>query len=378
SLSVGEGGRGLGHPARDTGTGVDAIVQRVPHNSPDLFNRGLLEINVLFNDGRIFPDSNFASGFNSPAGHQLPVGLDSILAAQNILPLTNVTEMAGQAGENDVADAAVNEIFEGPNGVWELLLIRLRGIPEYASLFQAAFDDVNSAADMNITHVGNAIAAYIGTSFRADNSPFDRFLRGDKRAMSVTAQEGMRLFYDGNAKNLGGMTCGSCHSGTLQTDQDFHAIAMPQIGPGKGDGVNGREDFGHFRVSGDENDLYKFRTPSLRNVVLTAPYGHTGSFDTLRKVVDHHVNAIYSLYNYDTSQAQMPSRSDLDAIDFEVMENPYLVDKIAEASEIKKLKYSKKDIDKIMEFLYALTDPASLDIRDKAPRTVPSELPLAD
>ena len=351
---------------------------RVPHNSPDLFNRGLLEIDVLFNDGRIFPDSSFASGFNSPAGHQLPEGLDSILAAQNILPLTNVTEMAGQRGENDIADAAEDEILAGPGGLWEMLVQRLRDIPEYVTLFQAAFDDVNSAADMNITHVGNAIAAFIGTSFRADNSPFDRYLRGDINAMSRTAVEGMRLFYDGNAKNRGKQTCGSCHSGTWQTDQDFHAIAMPQIGPGKGDGVNGREDFGHFRVSGDYKDLYKFRTPSLRNVVLTAPYGHVGSIVKLRDVVEHHNNALYSLYNYDTSQAQMPSRPDLDAIDFEVMENPYLVEKIAKASEINKLKYSKEDIDKIMEFLYALTDPASLDIREHAPRCVPSGLPIAD
>lgn len=383
SLSVGEGGQGLGHPARNTGSNGDEIIQRVPHNSPDLFNRGLLEIDVLFNDGRIFPDPTFASGFNSPAGHQMPAGLDSILAAQNILPLTNVTEMAGQVDqygvpENEVAEAAANEVFSGSDGVWEILIERLRGIPEYVAMFQGAFDDVNGAADINITHVGNSIAAYIGTSFRADNSQFDRFLRGDLQAMSHTAQEGMKLFYNGNPRNRNSQTCGSCHSGTLQTDQDFHAIAMPQIGPGKGDGHNGREDFGHFRVSGDHKDLYKFRTPSLRNVVLTAPYGHVGAYSTLRGVVEHHVNAIDSLYNYDTSQVQMPSRPDLDAIDFEVMENNYLVEKIANASEIIKLNYSKEDIDKIMEFLYALTDPASLDIRDLAPKSVPSGLPIAD
>ena len=84
----------------------------------------------------------------------------------------------------------------------------------------------------------------------------------------------MRLFY-------GKENCSSCHSGKFQTDLGFHAIAMPQIGPGKGhnseDYDDGREGFGREVVTGNVNDRFRFRTPTLRIVALTAPYGHAGS-----------------------------------------------------------------------------------------------------
>ncbi|MCW8331588.1 hypothetical protein MD588_22580, partial [Photobacterium sp. SDRW27] len=140
SLSVGEGASGLG-VNRDTGEGEDAIHQRVPHNAPALFNLGAHEFTVLFNDGRIFTDTSHSSGFTSPAGDQLPDNLDNVLAAQAMFPVTNPTEMAGQPGENPVADAAGENKLAGDDGVWELLAERLRNIPEYVTLFKAAFAD---------------------------------------------------------------------------------------------------------------------------------------------------------------------------------------------------------------------------------------------
>lgn len=375
SLPIGEGASGLG-VNRDTGEEADAVHQRVPHNSPALFNLGALEFTVLFNDGRIFADSSQPSGFTSPAGNNLPDNLESTLAAQAMFPVTNPTEMAGQAGENLVANAASIDDLAGPDGVWELLSKRLRGIAKYVEMFEAAYADVNGPEDITFVHAANAIAAFAGTAWRADNSPFDRYLRGERQAMSPLAQEGMRLFYNGNRRTKNSKTCASCHSGTLQTDHDFHAIAMPQIGPGKGDGFEGLEDFGHGRLN--DADRYKFRTPSLRNVALTAPYGHSGVYNKLRAVVEHHVNAINSLYNYDRSQAVLPSRPDLDALDFRVMDEPAVLDEIANASEIRHLNYSHQDIDRIMEFLHALTDPASLDLRSHTPKHLPSDLPLAD
>ncbi|MEJ2766216.1 cytochrome c peroxidase [Photobacterium sp. MCCC 1A19761] len=377
SLPVGEGGDGLGIN-RTTGEGDEAIVQRVPHNSPSLFNLGAHQFTVLFNDGRIFTDPGHPSGFTSPAGDALPEGLDSVLAAQAMLPVTNPTEMAGQPGENPVADAAAANILAGDDGVWELLTERLRKIPDYVKQFKAAYPDINSAKEITFVHAANAIAAFEGIAWRADNSPFDRFLRGDENAMSQNAIEGMTLFYNGKSEHNGMQTCASCHSGTLQTDHDFHAIAMPQIGPGKGDGFKGLEDFGHSRVSGNDADRYKFRTPSLRNILLTAPYGHVGAYNTLRAVVEHHINAIDALNNYDQSQAVLPSRRDLDALDFEVMNNLDVLNEIAGASEIQQLQYNSHDVEKIMAFLFALTDPASLDLRSNTPKVLPSGLPLAD
>ena len=69
---------------------------------------------------------------------------------------------------------------------------------------------------------------------------------------------------------------------------------MPQIGPGKGDGFDGHEDFGRERVTGDARDRHKFRTPTLRNVALTAPWGHAGAYDTRSTPLGARLHAVFS------------------------------------------------------------------------------------
>lgn len=372
SLPVGEGGRGLG-VTRDTGVGTDAVHERVPRNAPAVFNQGALEFTVLFHDGRVQANSSMPSGFESPAGMSLPDGLDNALAVQAMFPVTSGTEMAGQPGENPIADAAAAGDLASPEGVWAQLAERLRGIDQYASQFVDVFGDVNSAADIEFKHAANAIAAFEAVNWRADNSPFDRFLRGERGAMSANQLRGMRIFYSPRAGN-----CGSCHSGIFQTDHSFRAIAMPQIGAGKGDGDFGYEDFGRERVTLDASDRYRFRVPSLRNVALTAPYGHSGAFDTLEGVVRHHLDAVASLENFDRSQVRMPSRSDLDDLDFDAMDDPLVVAAIAAANELPVGNLSDRQIGFLIDFLNALTDPAMLDLRQDVPRQLPSGLPLAE
>lgn len=371
ALPIGEGGRGLGI-TRDTGAGADAVHERVPRNAPPIFNLGATEFSILFHDGRVLPNPSYPSGIESPAGMYLPAGLDNALAAQAMFPVTSGTEMAGQSGENPIADAGAIGSLSGPEGVWEQLAERLRGIDGYVEQFINVFSDVNSPGDIEFMHAANAIAAFEAVSWRADNSPFDRFLRGQRGAMSASAKAGMRVFYSPRKGN-----CASCHSGIFQTDHSFRAIAMPQIGPGKGDGV-GYEDFGHERVSGNGADRYKFRVPSLRNVSLTAPYGHAGAYDTLEAAVRHHLDPVGSLYNYDASQARMPSRRDLDAKDYVAMNDPYVLAAIASANELASINLSEREIANLIDFLHALTDPAFLDMRKDVPRSVPSGLPIAD
>jgi cytochrome c peroxidase len=366
SLPVGEGGRGLGM-TRDTGSGLDAIEERVPRNAPPVFNLGAKEFQRMFYDGRLEVDPGEPSGFRSPAEDRLPLGLDNVLAAQAMFPVTSPTEMAGQGDENDVAEAAAVGDVEL---VWELLAQRLRANEEYVTLFAAAFEDVNLAADITFAHAANAIGAFEASAWRADSSPFDRYLRGDRQAMSLAARRGMVLFY-----TRGG--CSSCHSGPFQTDHDFHAIGMPQIGPGKGDG-DGLEDYGRERVTGSEVDRYRFRTPSLRNVALTGPWGHDGAFNSLRGIVLHHLDPEASLTTYDGSQAVLPSREDLDTIDFAAMENPEIAAAIAVAAELEPVTLADREIDLLVEFLLALTDPTSIDLRADVPESVPSGLPLAE
>ena len=367
SLSVGEGARGTG-VLRDTGSGIDAIRERVPRNAPALFNLGALEFRVLFHDGRVAPDINAPSGFASPAGAALPPGLDSVLAAQAMFPVTSGTEMAGQPGENPVADAAARGDLPA---VWDQLASRLRGNDRYVEQFVSAFDDVSGAADITFVHAANAIAAFEESAWRADDSPFDRFLRGDRLAMTVTQRHGMRLFY-------GRAGCGGCHAGVLQTDHSFRAIAMPQVGPGKGDGQDGVEDFGRERVTGNATDRYRFRVPSLRNVALTAPYGHAGAYNSLDAVVRHHLDPVSSLYAFDITQVVLPSRPDLDERDDYAANSESIRAAIAAANELPPVRLREAEIRAIVAFLHALTDPAMLDLRRDAPTSLPSGFPLAD
>jgi cytochrome c peroxidase len=366
SLPVGEGGRGIG-VTRNTGSGEDAIHQRVPRNSPPLFNLGAREFRRMFHDGRVEVDPSDPSRLLTPAGEELPPGLESVLAAQAMFPVTSGTEMAGQAGENTIADAAVAGNLAGPGGVWEQLAQRLQGIPEYVDLFKEAYpDSVDEAGDITYIHAANAIAAYEAVAFRADNSPFDRYLRGDHQALSVSARQGMGVFY-------GKGQCDTCHSGKFQTDHEFYAIAMPQIGPGKGDGLDGRDDFGRERVTAAAEDRYRFRTPSLRNVALTGPWGHDGAYDTLESVVEHHLHPVDSLEQYDTNRAMLPYRSDLRELDFVIQSDPTRRAAIAAANEMPAVHLNQREVTYLVDFLHALTDPGSLDLRHNVPQRVPSE-----
>jgi len=371
SLPVGEGGNGLGI-MRNTGIGANKIHERVPRNSPAIFNLGAKEFTVMFHDGRIQADSNHAAGFQSPAGKDLPTGIDTALAVQALFPITSTSEMAGQAGENQQANAASANNFPQ---VWKVVLRKLKNIPEYVNLFAAAYDDVNTAEDMTIVHYANAVGAFEASTWRFSNSPYDKFLRGNDRAITSKAKLGLYLF-----NNKAG--CVTCHSGKFQTDQSFHAIAMPQIGPGKGDNLtgynDGQDDFGREQVTGNKKDRFRFRTPSLRNIALTSPYGHAGTYNNLKDTIKHHLNPAKSLRNYDQTQAVLPSRENLDAIDFTVMNDPYRVNKIAAANELTPIELSDNEIARLIEFLNALTDPAALDIRYKTPTKVPSGLSLVE
>ena len=372
ALPIGEGGVGLGI-ARSNGTDGDEIEERVPRNAPPVYNLGAEYFTNMFHDGRVFVDPSHPSGFVTPAGADLPAGIENILSAQAMFPVTSAAEMAGGASESPQGAAAALGILAGPGGVWEILADKLRAIPEYVDLFKAAYpDQVDNAFDITYVQAANAMGAYEATAFRADNSRFDRFLRGERRSLSPAARRGMHLFY-------GKAGCSDCHSGVFQTDLDFHAIAMPQIGPGKGDGFGGHDDFGRERVTGDPVDRYRFRTPSLRNVALTGPYGHAGAYDTLRAAVEHHLDPLAGLFSYDPSQAVLPDVGVAGAHDFDVMSDPSSLSAIAAANELEAVKLHDRQVDDLMAFLHALTDEHSLDSRSKVPwRGVPSGLPLAD
>ena len=337
----------------------------IPRNAPALWNLGHKSINILFHDGRLSKSDLFGNGFNSPAEEWLPQGLDHILSAQALFPLTAQFEMSGNPRENEIAGAVHDRI----DAAWPILAKRVRIIPEYGDMFVAAFDDVATSEDVTIVHVANAIGAFIGTEWQSSDSAFDAYLKGDAR-LTPQATRGMDLFF-------GEAQCNNCHSGPLFTDQDFHALALPQFGPGRTRRFDPMvRDVGRMGESDVLEDAYRFRTPSLRNVTLTAPYGHNGAYPTLQGIVRHHFDPLGQLDLWQRSDANLPDVPWLEVIDFLVQSDKREVARHRAALDIEPMQFTESDIDDLVAFLESLTGESANNLPLGRPDRVPSGLPV--
>lgn len=360
SLSIGEGGLGLGPDRMPTSLNIPE--QRIGRNAPALFNLGATEFTTLFHDGRLEVDASFPSGIRTPLDDEMVTGFDSVLSAQAMFPVLSGDEMAGHYSENDIAQAVRQGLLAYEGGAWDIIAMRVAEIPEYSDKFESIIGD----RQIRFTDISNMIAEFIAFEWRADNSPFDQYLAGGQ--LSSAARSGMDLFY-------GKAGCSACHSGRFQTDHEFHAIAMPQIGPGKAARFESHNrDVGRMRVTGNIEDAYKFRTPSLRNIIQTAPYGHDGAYSTLEGVVRHHLDPLKALLEYDRSQVVLPNLEG--ARDWGVLDSQAEVAEIAKANELDVVSLTDDEVGELMAFLNALTDESSRDGRLGIPVSVPSGLPM--
>lgn len=145
---------------------------------------------------------------------------------------------------------------------------RLNAIPGYKKEFEKAFGEGASGPN-----IAKAIASYERTLIAAD-SPFQRYVSGEKNAISASAKRGFDIFQ-------GKGRCTLCHTPPLMTDNGFHNIGVPQVGPLK-------EDLGRYGVTKDPADKGRFKTPSLYNSGAFAFFMHDGAFSSLQQVVDHY------------------------------------------------------------------------------------------
>lgn len=230
--------------------------KRGPRNSPTL-------LNAMFNSSQFWD------------------GRADSLEAQAIMPLTNPIEMGNASHEQVIA--------------------RLREIPEYARGFKEVFD-----GPVTIGSLAKALAAFERTLV-SGNSPFDRYIAGDRAAMGDAALRGLGVF-------RGRGRCTVCHSINpsfpFLTDQNYRNTGVAAAFPGfdgllrraielaRGDAASeierlgneqGGAELGRFLITGNSLDIGAYRTPSLRNVELTAPYFHDGSAATLLDVVKFYV-----------------------------------------------------------------------------------------
>jgi cytochrome c peroxidase len=358
SLTLGEGAKGLGP---DRAAGEENVPERtLPRNSMALFNLGAREFTVMFHDGRVEADPSRPSGLRTPMEEEMVTGFSGILSAQTMFPVLSQDEMAGHYNENEIAQATRRGLITGEGGAWSLIAARVAEIPEYRQMFADAYSHVASGEPIAFTDISNAIAAFISTEWRSDDSPFDAHLRGEA-PLTGDAARGMALFY-------GEAGCAACHSGPFQTDHGFHATGQPQIGPGKAERFeHHRRDLGRMRVTGRPEDAYAFRTPSLRNVAATGPYGHAGAIATLDGVIRHHVDPELAY----TPEAIIPVLAQADP--YEPMADFGEVTAIRAAS-VQMPRLTDGEIAAIIAFLDSLTGASAK--ASLAPETVPSGLPI--
>ncbi|AUD04408.1 cytochrome-c peroxidase [Spirosoma pollinicola] len=230
------------------------------------------------------------------------------LENQLIGPLTTVEEMRGHAYSEAVA--------------LDSLVARLTKIAEYRQLFQAAFGSSQTITAATIT---KAIATFERTLV-AMNSPYDRYQKGDKTALTDQQIQGMLLFKDEG--------CAICHSGPMFSDYKLHVMSVP-------DNVQlASSDAG-------AGGTYAFRTPSLRNVGLTAPYMHNGVFQNLKQIMKFY-----------------------DDIGEPISQNPHVSVQQLD-SKIQRIALGNNEQDQVIAFLNALTDPS---FNKYIPARVPSGL----
>lgn len=230
-LSIGVNGVGLGENRRFASPNAIPFVKR---NSQTLLNVG-------------FNGINRAGQYNPAAAPMFWDLRVTSLETQALEPIKAFEEMRGDAYPEDGAVAAV--------------VARLNAVPEYRALFAKAFGDENA---VNGANLGKALAAF-ERSLLANNSPFDRYMAGDRNAMTAIQIQGMQRF-----QRIG---CSNCHNGPMFSDYESHVLGVPDNGklPQSDRGI--------------KDEPYAFRTASLRNLAYTAPYMHSGAFQTLQEVL---------------------------------------------------------------------------------------------
>src|SRR2546426_6326454 len=294
-LSLGVTGIGLGKSRRQAPGSSIPIVKR---NSPTV-------LNIAFS-------GSDESGRYDPAN--APMFWDmrkKSLESQALEPLKSHEEMRGNTYPRGEAVARV--------------VAKLRANAEYRSLFAGAF---GSEQPVNAQNLGRAIAAFERTLL-ANTSPFDRYMRGDRSAMTAEQVSGMQRF-----ERIG---CIKCHKGPMFSDYKLHVMGVPDNPalPASDEGA--------------QQNTYAFRTASLRNLTFTAPYSHNGMFRTLVDVV-----GFYEDTRGGRARNPNVSSEELDPLDREMGG--------VEADDVE-----------LIEFLRALSD----DSFDRTiPERVPSGLPV--
>jgi len=335
----------------------------VPRNSPTTFNSSVWQ-QRLFYDGRIerlqhSTATHTRSGISTPDVRYGYVDskVSTLIGAQAGFPVTSEHEMRATFNktasnqrirqkmvENLVADVEQDRHDGAGRISWDQLFLQL--YPEDAD---RPLDEL-----LRFERVRSLIEAYEQSQVFMD-TPWNRYLLGDSSVLSKQQKAGAVVFY--TPVEQGGGGCVACHQGALFSDENLHVLAVPHAGIGKD--IN-EEDTGRFLRTGIYDDRYAFRTSSLINVALTAPYGHSGVFDTLEAVIRHHLNPQASLASFDFERLDERQQGLVHPKSREFSQNALahlLMLREQGNSMLKDAVLSDRQVADLVQFMKALTDP---------------------
>lgn len=261
------------------------------------------------------PDLSWTDGRQRSLGHDHKVNTRNSPSLLNVWFYKNLFWDGRSPDLEDQAFSPINNEIEMHSSMPEAIE-KIRNIEGYKPLFDSAFGNHTVTPEQ----VTKALAVFQRTivSRKAD---FDNFLAGKKEAMSDAALRGLHLFRT-KAR------CMNCHNGALLTDDKFHNIGLTYY-------QREFEDLGRYKVTKKPEDVGRFRTPSLRDVIRTRPWMHNGLFDN--------IDGILNMYNAGGANPK-PKENQL---------NDPLFPKTD--SLLKKLNLSKQERDDIVAFLNAIT-----------------------
>ena len=232
------------------------------------------------------------------AGRRFSTGAEGGTGTRNAMPLANLA-WAGRFFWDGRAGSLREQVLQpvtNPSEMHESLTNVVQKLDRagYAPAFAAAFGPAEITAD----RVARALEQFLLT-LTAYDSKFDRVL-GGQATFTAAEQRGYELFHNEYDPRHGqyGADCFHCHGGPLFSDFTFHNNGLDAEGAAK--------DTGRFLVTASRADLAKFKTPSLRNVALTAPYMHDGRFTTLEEAVAHYCTGVRPSATLDPNLAKHP------------------------------------------------------------------------
>ena len=268
-------------------TGLPAMV--IPADNP-LTVEGVYLGRMLFYDPILSGDNTQSCGschlqqHGFTDGLKYSVGIDGIEGKRNSMPLINLgwqSTFFWDGGATDLESQALDPVVNPieMHDTWENAIAEIRTIPMYQHLFKKAF----GIDEITVPYVVKAIAQFERTLISGD-SKYDQYKRGEAFLTPLELQ-GMDLFTDMSKGD-----CNHCHVlGSTFSDFAFRNTGLDSI----------PEDEGRFSITWNPSDKGKFKTPSLRNIALTAPYMHDGRFNTLLECVEHYNTGFHYTANLD-------------------------------------------------------------------------------